>query len=99
MEQPAAESYHCPSCGALVPATGERLIQCCHCGEQFFTPDPDAAEESGEGTSEDQKRADREAELSELHIRQVSDLRRGAYRSRSWCIIAAIACVVCAGQL
>jgi len=99
MEEPAAESYHCPNCGDIVDAAGERLIQCPHCGEQFFTPDPHAADQGGEDAAENQKEADREAELSELRIRQVSDLRRGAYRSRSWCIIAAVACVVCAGQL
>jgi hypothetical protein len=42
---------------------------------------------------------DADAELSGLRIRQVTSLRRGAFRSRSYCIIGAAACAVCAIQL
>ena len=42
---------------------------------------------------------DADAELSGLRIRQVTSLRRGAFRSRSYCIIGAAACLVCAIQL
>jgi hypothetical protein len=38
-------------------------------------------------------------ELSGLKIRQISDLRRGAVRTRSWLQIGAIACAVGAIQL
>ena len=99
MEQPADESYHCPNCGQIVAATGARLMQCPACGEQFFTPDPHEASEGEEAFSADQKEAGRQPELSELHIHQVADLRRGAFRSRSWCVIAAVACFVGAAQL
>lgn len=39
-----------------------------------------------------------DSELSELRIRNISNLRRGAYRSRSWLIIAAGICVVGAAK-
>jgi hypothetical protein len=42
---------------------------------------------------------DREHELDGLRIRQVSALRRGAYRARSIAIIVAAACLVAAVQL
>jgi hypothetical protein len=79
------------------------VLQCPQCGQQFFVS-TDGAEElasaDDEGqtqTPEDDAKAD--ADLSELRIRQVSDLRRGAIRSRSWLIVVAVACVVGAGQL
>lgn len=40
-----------------------------------------------------------EEELSGLKIRQISDLRRGAVRTRSWLLIGVIACAVGAVQL
>jgi hypothetical protein len=43
--------------------------------------------------------ADADAELSGLRIRQVTSLRRGAFKARSYCIIGAAACLVAAIQL
>jgi hypothetical protein len=40
-----------------------------------------------------------EADLSGLKIKQISALRRGAYRTRSWLMIGAISCAVGAAQL
>lgn len=34
-----------------------------------------------------------------MRIRQISDLKRGAYRNRSWCVVGAAACLVGAAQL
>jgi hypothetical protein len=42
---------------------------------------------------------DREHELDGLRIRQLSALRRSAYRTRSFAIIVAVACLVVAIQL
>ena len=42
---------------------------------------------------------DREHELDGLRIRQLSALRRGAYRARSFAIIVAVACLVVGIQL
>jgi hypothetical protein len=74
--------------------------------------DPDAHEvESSQGHAEfalsDEKEApadepeqvDREEELSNLRIRQIAALRRGAYRSRSYCIVGVVALVVAAVKL
>ena len=99
MEEPAAESYYCPNCGQVIAAAGGQLVQCPHCGEQFFTPAQDAVPESLDDHSGEQERARRESELSEVRIRQVSSLKRGEYRSRSWCIIGAVACLISAVQL
>ena len=90
--------YPCPNCRGLVAAAaGERLLVCPVCGEQFFISDEfnPGAESSQEHPSE----SARESELNELRIRQVSSLRRGAFRSRSWCVIAAGGCIVGAAQL
>jgi hypothetical protein len=43
--------------------------------------------------------ADREDELSGLRIRQLASAKRAAYRSRSYCVVAAIVCVVAIVQL
>jgi hypothetical protein len=73
-------------------------VQCPHCGHQFLP-----GIEQGIASAEDQsaqvvQRAD-DDELSELRIRNVSNLRRGAYRSRSWLIIALAVCAVAAVKL
>lgn len=98
---PEAPHYNCPACGAVIAAaTGQRLLVCPECGEQSFIPD-----EPPTGTSPDEhlKPAESstspEAELNGLRIRQVANLRRGAYRSRSWSVIAAVCCLVGAAQL
>jgi hypothetical protein len=41
----------------------------------------------------------REEELSNLRIRQIAALRRGAYRSRSYCIVGLVALAVAAVKL
>ena len=95
-----APHYTCPACGHAVAAeTGAALLQCTHCGEQFFIPsgDPDSEEEPAEDHAEAHRA--KETELSELRIRQVTSLRRGLIRSQSWWIILAGACLVGAAQL
>ena len=65
---------------------------------QPFEIHPDPQESDGEpplAPSHD----DREHELDGLRIRQLSSLRRGAYRTRSIAIIVAVACLVAAVQL
>ena len=99
-----APFYQCPGCGHAVSADpGKNLLQCPRCGEQFFVPASDS-ESSCEQTETDPSAPPTstqttDAELSELRIRQVSSLRRGAYRARSWCIIAAVVCAVAAIKL
>jgi uncharacterized Zn finger protein (UPF0148 family) len=106
MEHPLREAseaahYHCPNCGGLIAATaGQRLIICPHCNEQSFIADESTQEgESSEQTEPVKSAVPREPELSELRIKQISNLRRGAYRNRSWCVVAAVLCLVGAAQL
>jgi len=99
--------YYCPACGKPVAATESQhhALQCSHCAEQFFIPG-EAPEESGNhveafgdvGLAAPTPSAD-DSELSELRIRQLSNLRRGAYRSRSWLLIGSAACLVGAAKL
>jgi hypothetical protein len=62
-------------------------IQCPQCGQQFLP-----VEETGAVPVVD------DDELSELRIRNISNLRRGAYRSRSWLIMATSVCIVAAAK-
>jgi hypothetical protein len=71
-------------------------MQCPHCGHQFL---PGLEVEEPEPVSEEPAAsAAREDELSELRIRNISNLRRGAYRGRSLLIIAAAVCIVAAAK-
>jgi DNA-directed RNA polymerase subunit RPC12/RpoP len=99
-----ASQYDCPACGKAVAASdpSQSVLQCPDCGQQFFVPAPPDADSA---LNEEQDRDDdaaeearREAELSELRISQVANLRRGAIRSRSWFIVGAVAGVVGAAQ-
>ena len=97
-EEPTA--YRCPACGRAGPAPqpGERVLQCPGCGEQFFI-DLRAEADSREPDETLAEQHAQEAELSGLRIRQLSDLRRGAYRARLWMIVGAAACIVGAARL
>jgi hypothetical protein len=80
----------------------QTVLQCPACGQQFFAPstpeeDSTSNHEQAQAQAADEE-ARREAELSELRISQVANLRRGAIRSRSWFIVGAVACVVGASQ-
>lgn len=103
-----SSACQCPACGEPVPAAGnpmQNVLQCPNCGEQFFrtgdeaTPPAEAAGADDETRERTELQAQRDAELSELRIRQVANLRRGAIRGRSWLIIGAITCVVGTAQL
>lgn len=106
--QPGSEPiiYHCPHCGGLVSVEGptQSGLRCPHCGESFSIASDDVPANTAAGGVEDaQARAEtearREADLSERRIRQVANLRRGAYRTRSWLIIGACTCAVGFAQL
>jgi ribosomal protein L37AE/L43A len=96
--------FECPFCGKSVGVSdpAQTVLQCPACGQQFF---PQTASEEDSASDNEQAQAHtadeearREAELSELRISQVANLRRGAIRSRSWFIVGAVACVVGASQ-
>jgi hypothetical protein len=82
-----------------VEDVSQASLQCPHCGELFSISSEAFAESAPpDGVEDAQARAEmearREADLSELRIRQVVGLRRGAYRSRAYLIIGLFICAV-----
>ena len=90
----------CPHCGTPLDATPTDVPQevaCPQCGGLTIIP---ATSGELEASEEDAAPApDRADELSGLRIRQLAAARRAAYRSRSYCVIGALVCVVAAVQL
>jgi hypothetical protein len=98
--------YHCPNCNQVLrsPESQGGTVTCPQCGQEVVVDsqaDVRLADMAPECQSETPPPSDDsdEADLSGLKIRQISDLRRGAHRSRSWLIIGAVACLVGAAQL
>lgn len=100
LEPTGQPQYECPGCGELVTpaALGDSLFQCPRCGQQFFAAAEEGVPDDTE-TPDDHSSSREDEPLSELRIRQISALRRAAYRSRSWVIIAAGVCLVAAVKL
>ena len=89
---------HCPRCGNEFQITEQSpILQCPACGEQFFPPEP--AEVPTETTESPEPKPSTEEELSGMRIRQISVMRRAAYRTRSYYIIGLGACIVIAIEL
>lgn len=88
----------CPRCGNEFQIIEQSpILQCTACGEQFFPPEP--AEVPIETTESPEPKPTSEEELSGMRIRQISVMRRAAYRTRSYYIIGLGACVVIAIEL
>ncbi len=92
----AFDAYFCPHCGFGVTGVESepQLLHCERCGKYFEIPIEERADDSQQ--SDDEHVDD---ELSAVRIRQLAAARRAAYRSRSYCVIAAIVCVVAAVQI
>ena len=91
--------FACPQCGAaldVTPTDVPQEIACPHCGSLTVIP---AAEGEVALHEHSPPADDREDELSGLRIRQLAAARRAAYRSRSHCVVGALACVVAVVQL
>jgi DNA-directed RNA polymerase subunit RPC12/RpoP len=98
-EQEEPGGFHCPRCGNRVEVVSpDGLGRCPQCGQQFLAAVADAEPGVETGVVEGEKAND-DLELSELRIRNVASLRRGAYRGRSYLIIAAGVCAVAAAKL
>jgi uncharacterized Zn finger protein (UPF0148 family) len=96
--------YHCPECGRPVDAStalNPGLLQCPFCHAQFFAADNEDEETDDPDHDElsDERQRQAEHQLSELHIRQVRDLRRGANRTRSWFVIGAVVAAMVTAEL
>ncbi|HEX5244440.1 MAG TPA: zf-TFIIB domain-containing protein [Tepidisphaeraceae bacterium] len=88
----------CPRCGNEFQITElSPILQCPACGEQFFPPEP--PEVPTETTESAEPKPSSEEELSGMRIRQISVMRRAAYRTRSYYIIGLGACLVIAIEL
>jgi len=94
----------CPSCSqalALTQSPANGLVECPSCGAQFFAA-TDAGDIEAQARAEAEAEAAqgrREAELSELRVRQISTLRRSMIRTRSYFLTGAWGCVFAAVEL
>jgi hypothetical protein len=86
----------CGRCGMQVDIAHRTPAQCTHCGAEIIINAAADPEPAGEiridaddeyQTDPEAAEEDDEDELSSLRIRQVSALRRGAYRARSYCVV------------
>ena len=84
------ETVTCPACGTALPAADVKapVVECPNCHEEFFAVSSAEPEAEASPESAPADLPDAEAELSANRIRQIAALRRGAYRSRSYCIVA-----------
>lgn len=94
--------YLCPNCGQSIETSGTstEVVVCPHCGQAVSLASDQAF--VSEETADDQPAPldePEEGDLSGQKIKQISALRRGAYRTRSWLMIGAISCAVAAAQL
>src|SRR5690606_87213 len=83
------DNQPCPQCGQPVPDTdpASNLLQCPHCGNQFFvkrTPAVRTFGAAGEGVAE--------------RAQELARARRALIRYRSYFVIAAGGCLIFAGQ-
>jgi hypothetical protein len=91
---------NCPACGQSLPpdVTGLGWVQCAACGAQIelvAIPSVELAQDE----DPELLPPDPDAALDGLRVRQIAALRRGAYRTRSYCLIAAAALAVVGVQL
>jgi hypothetical protein len=96
---------NCPACGQSLPpdlAPTYGWLRCPACGAQFAAATEDAPAETldyADAATPPDRRGDFTAELDGLRVRQIAALRRGAYRTRSYCFVAAAALAVVGVQL
>jgi hypothetical protein len=88
-------AYECPHCGQAVeasPQSESQLVHCPGCGGEFVIPAAD--------TPAEEVQADHElGELDSLRMRHIVVVRRAAIRSRTYCIVGAIGCLMAAVKL
>src|SRR4051812_8263704 len=88
----SAAAYACPACGQDVAAPADpsaNLLVCPSCGNQFFvgaTDDDDVPAEQASAPAP----APADDELDGLRIRQLSAVRRSAFRARSYLLIGGL---------
>lgn len=98
----AHPTYPCPHCGgALEGAPGEvaQVLQCPYCQQPFILPAADGSTLPVAQAVESQEVEEKRDDLDGLRIRNISLLRRTAYRGRSYCLIGMILCSAAGVQL
>ena len=107
---PGEQLINCPHCAESVQVlrgAAAQIVACPQCGQSFIVPGldgtmPAVASIPGEGSFAEDDRpstAHRDDEIDGIRIRQIAQMRRAAYRSRSYFLIAVVALAACAGQL
>jgi hypothetical protein len=101
---PSDQRFVCPGCGEEIDVPAEswgQLVACPYCNAQFFASHDVANQEVVDDTPlpDTQTEDARQDELNATKIRQLTALRRGAIRARSWCLITIVVCVVGSIQL
>lgn len=95
------EFYSCPYCGEGVlaaAAQGNPFVRCRRCSQEFVFGA--LSQESAQlELNSLQPGHPKDDELDGSRIRQIASLRRAAYRSRSYCVIATGGCIVGAAEL
>lgn len=101
-ESPSPMIYTCPGCGEQVSidaGTLEPTAICPYCSIQFAVDSGLAIDAEDYQRARRALEANHQAELDSLRIRQISAMKRAAYRTRSYAILAAFTCAVAIGQL
>lgn len=95
------QAFTCPHCETVldvVPGPEPQDVVCPHCSGLTVIPAA-TVDAAAQPSQTEAPGDDREDELSGLRIRQLAAAKRAAYRSRSYCVVAAIVCVVAVVQL
>ena len=100
LEEPDSRVFVCPHCSSLVtvdPGSVPPFLVCHSCGGQFTIGSNHPADLEYESRETDRRAQD--AELDGMRIRQVSALRRGAIRARTYLQIGGVVCATGGIQL
>lgn len=94
----APQTYVCPNCSLpveLTPSNETAEWACPHCGGVFVVASPSTSTDDDQADDRNDDAADDDSnELDGVRIRQLSQARRATYRSRSFCLIGAMACLI-----
>lgn len=93
---PGPPEYTCPGCSVTfaVPAEpADRVLECPACHTQFFAPsaDDDWRDDRDDGADDEPEERDPAAELDGNRIKQVTTLRNGLNRTRSYVMVGVFA--------
>ena len=94
--------YECPHCSQPVEIgenASEPFIHCLYCGNQFAVASSESADQEYESREADARAAESESALDGARIHQLTSLRRGAIRARTYLHIGWVVCATGGVQL